>query len=55
MEVLSKDKIERWIVPHLSKGSRGTKETSINKSYNIWSNGVVPFTMKIIFYQVDFT
>jgi transposase len=25
MEVLSKDKIERWIVPHLSKGSRGTK------------------------------
>jgi transposase len=25
MEVLSKDKIERWIVPHLSKGSRGAK------------------------------
>ena len=25
MEVLSKDKIERWIVPHLSSGSRGTK------------------------------
>ena len=25
MEVLSKDKIERWIVPHLSKGSRGPK------------------------------
>jgi transposase len=25
MEVLSKDKIERLIVPHLSKGSRGTK------------------------------
>jgi transposase len=25
MEVLGKDKIEQWIVPHLSKGSRGTK------------------------------
>lgn len=23
MEVLSKDKIERWIIPHLSKGERG--------------------------------
>jgi hypothetical protein len=26
-EVLSKDKIEMWIVPHLRKGSRGTKES----------------------------
>ena len=27
MEVLSKDTIERWIVPHLSVGRRGTKTT----------------------------
>lgn len=25
MEVLSKDKIERWILPHLSQGKRGPK------------------------------
>jgi transposase len=27
MEVLSKDMIERWITPHLSKGARGPKRT----------------------------
>jgi hypothetical protein len=54
MAVLSEDKINRWIVPHLSKGKRGSKLQVAPAVYSLSSQDGLPMagiTFKRVFYQ----